>query len=146
MKVLMTLSGKIVKIGLAAEFHRVMNKIYYLETKSADIIKVAEVFFEALDLYRKYKRPELYIFLYGNDVRNRLNDAFSRKNEIDGELMQQKLNSDPKLAKAYKQFNKDYIKLANPPAEWSDKNSEEFRILKNHFKQERGLFDFKRFL
>lgn len=146
MKVLMTLSGKIVKIGLAAEFHRVMNKIYYLETKTADIIKVAEVFFEALELYRKYKRPELFIFLYGKDAKNRLYDAFSRKNEIDGELMQQKLNSDPKFANEYRKFNKDFIQYANPPAEWMDRNSEEFKILKNHFKHERGLFDFKRFL
>ena len=60
--------------------------------------------------------------------------------------MQQKLNSDPKFANEYRKFNKDFIQHANPPAEWMDRNSEEFKILINHFKHERGLFDFKRFL
>lgn len=144
MKMIVSLGGRIRKIGIAAELHEVMNDIYYMDIKRDPIVDVAEKFFKALRLYQKHPTPQLWTFLYGNNIKKRLTDAFSRKNEIDGENMQRALDSDKNLAGEYHHFNKVFQKLAEPPKEWLKPGTSEHKILLNHFKSERNLHNFKR--
>lgn len=88
----LVLEGSVVKIGLSRELHTVLNDIYYLNIERAPIIKVADTFFRAFELFEKIRDPDLWIFLYDSEVRERLMAAFGHKNHIDARILQQALN------------------------------------------------------
>lgn len=110
----LVLAGNVVRIGLSKELHEVLNDIYYVDIKRTPIIKFAKIFFRALRLFSKVRDDELWLFLYSPEVQKRMYDAFSRANEIDGELMQTELNKRQELAQDYIWFNKVYQKLVQP--------------------------------
>lgn len=125
MKLVISTSSRIVKIGLSKELHEVLNDIYYVDIKKEPILPLTRLFFRALKLYEKTQDSDLWYFLYSPEIKERLMSAFSRKNQIDGETMQRELNSVKEFADDYMYFNKVYKKLANPPQSWYDKKFKE---------------------
>lgn len=142
MKMLISLNS-IPKIGLARELHDVMNLIYYLDIEKDHILEVARAFFKAFRLYLKMPTPELYTFVYGSKVKERMVKAFTRQNAIDGEIMQRALYSDKELGEGYKLFNKEFQNHVEPPSSWMIPGTPEHRVLLNHFKSERNLHKFR---
>lgn len=110
----LVLESGVVSIPHSRDLNNFMKKIYYLDIKREPIIRLANLFFEGLRLYERTRDADLWFFLYDSPVKDRLNDAFSRKNNIDGEVMQRELNSNPDFAREYIHFNKVYQKLTAP--------------------------------
>lgn len=120
--------------------HRLKKDIESVNFNHLPILKLARMFFKAVRIYDALpeKDVDLWVFLYSERVRNRMQDAFSRKNIIDGETMQRELNSNRNFASDYYFFNKVYQKQAHIPKEWLISGSKEHAKLLKHFKQERN--------
>lgn len=110
----LVLKAGVVSMKHSRDLNNFMKKIYYLDFRREPIINLANLFFEGLRLYERVRDPDLWHFLYDSPVVGRLRDAFSRKNNIDGETMQRELNGNPEFAQEYHHFNRVYKKLVEP--------------------------------
>lgn len=119
MKLAVSLSAGVVRIGLSKDLHELLNEIYYIDIKRVHILKLARLFFRAIRLYEKVKDVDLWTFLFDSIAEDRLRDAFAKTNRIDGEILQAELNKRGQLAKDFAHYNKVAIKLAEDyPKEW----------------------------
>ncbi|SBV38442.1 hypothetical protein BN7874_245 [Phage NCTB] len=137
MRVVVT--GGVTSIGLQKELESIMKRIDGIDVKRDPIIKVADVFFDSVKLYDKLlnKDVDLWIFIYSNTTKNRLMDAFTKRNRIDGETMQRELNSNKAFGKKYVFFNKVYQKNSDVPHSWLTPGTPQHTKLYKHFKQEK---------